>query len=214
MSGAPPKKGMSSGTKVLLILGIIAGGGLLLCCGGFAWFGYQMAPRVTQVPAEVSAKSKEVLDMEISEEDWEPKLSLEMSIPMIMDMHMISWQSKKDDGGMAITKVMLKVKDENQSQEQLDAQMEQSFSQQGGGQEGAPMPQLINVNSEEVKLTVLGTETPFQLVTGNRPGDSETEWKEIKGHLRDGDEIIVLRLQLKSENFDMEQIKAMLENAS
>ncbi len=209
---AAPKKSSGSGMKILLILLGIAGVGALVCCGGIGTFVYKSMPNVTQVPSEVTANSKKILDTEIDEETWEPKLSLEMSIPWTMDMRMANFTSKKDEGGPGLTRMALKVKDQNQSQEDIDRQLEQSLSQ-GGGAQGQPMPPLAVEKGEEVKVTMLGQETTLLLSTGKRVGDNETEWKELKGHVRDGEDIIVIKLQLKSENFDLEAIKAMLEGA-
>jgi len=210
---AAPKKSSGGGMKILLILLGIAGVGALVCCGGVGVFVYKSMPTVTQVPSEVTANSKKILDTEIDEETWEPSMSLEMSIPWTMDMRMANFSSKKDEGGLVLTRMTLKVQDQNQSQEEIDRQLEQSLSQSGGGAQGQPMPALAVEKSEEIKLTMLGQEATLMLSTGKRVGDDETEWKELKGHVRDGEDIIVIKLQLQSENFDLEAIKAMLEAA-
>lgn len=212
MSVAPqPKK--SSGTKILLILLGVAGVAALVCCGVAGTFIYKSVPTISQVPSEVAANSKKILNTEMDDELWEPKFSMEMSIPWVMEMQMATFTSKKDAGGFVLTRMTLKVKDKNQSQEDIDRQLEQQLSQSGGGQQGQPLPPLTVSKSEEIETTILGQETTLMLSTGTRPGDKDTEWKELKGHVRDGEDIIVLKLQLKSENFDLDATKSMLESA-
>lgn len=214
IDGGAPKKGMGAGAKVLIILGIVAGVGLLICCGGAGMFMWKAKPTVTQVPTEVTTRTTAILPVEIPEDKWEPAMHMSMSVPFIMDMSIAHWKSKLDDGGMILTRVLLKVKDDNASQEQIDQQMEQAFSQGGGnGQQGEGQMAQLNVDkSEDRTVTMLGKETTLKYVEGKRPG-SDDEWREIKGSVKDGDSIIVIRVQAKAENFDEAEIIEMLESA-
>ena len=85
---------MGTGAKVLIVLGIVAGLGLVVCCGGAGFMAYKAAPRVTNNPAEVATKTQDIIEMDISEDQWEPVFHMEMSIPLLMDMSMANWKSK------------------------------------------------------------------------------------------------------------------------
>lgn len=213
MDGGAPKKGMGTGAKVLIVLGIVAGLGLVVCCGGAAFMGYQMKPTVTNTPAEVATKTQNIIPMEINEDQWEPVFHMEMSVPWVMDMSMANWKSKTDEGGIILTRVLLKVQDGNASQEQIDQQMEQAFSQGGGGQNVEGQLAQLNVDSsEDRELTMFGKPVTLKFIKGKRSGSDE-EWRELKGHAKDGNDIIVVRIQAKAENFDEAQIIEMLESA-
>lgn len=209
--GGAPKQGMGSGAKVLIILGIVAGVAVLACCGAGGLFVYKMKPNVTQAPEEVAARSNSIIPMDIDQEKWEPKFGMEMEVPFIMEFQMAHWSSKADDGGMLLTRVQLKVEDENASQEEIDAQLEQSFSQGGADQDGQ-MPSLKVDRSEDKEMTILGEKATFRYIEGKR-SNSDTEWRELKGHVRRGQDIIVIRIQLEAENYNEEEIVGMLESA-
>ncbi len=212
--GAPPKKGMGTGAKVLIILGILAGVALLACCGGVGYLGYQMKPEITLAAAGVTERTGTIVEMDIDDEQWEPKMHMSMSVPWVMDMGIAHFESKLDDGGMILTKILMKIEDPNQSQEDVDRQMEQAFTQGGGqGQDGQPQMAEIIGNSSEETINFLGNDCTFTYKEGKRAGGSDDEYKELKGHGRRGKEIIVVRIQAKAENFDKEAIITMLENA-
>lgn len=202
---------MGTGAKVLIILGVVAGLGLLVCCGGGGLFLWNAKPTVTELPAEVVAKTRTVIPIEIDEEQWEPVFHMEMSVPFLMDLSMANWKSKLDEGGIMLTRVLLKVKDGGDaSQEQIDQQMEQAFSQGGGKGQKGQLAQLNSSTSEPRQVTIFGQEAELTYIEGKRLG-SEDEWRELKGSVKDGDEIVVIRIQAKAENFDEKKIIEMLE---
>jgi len=54
--------------KIALIVGVIGFFGLLVCCGGLAWFGRGLMPKVATTPAEVAALGQEVMQIDIPAE--------------------------------------------------------------------------------------------------------------------------------------------------
>ena len=207
--GAPQKK---SGSKILLILGVVAGLAALACCGILGYGFYQMKPEITQKPNEVTERTGTIADMTIDQEKFEPKMHMSMSVPMVMDMSIAQWDSKLDDGGMLLTKLLMKIEDPNQNQDDVDQQMEQAFSQSGGNQNGQPkMAQLVGTSTTET-ISFLGQDCDFTYTEGKRNG-SDDEYKELKGSGRRGKEIIIVRIQAKAENFDKQAILDMLADA-
>lgn len=69
----PAKTGMSSTTKVLLILGSIAGLCMLLCCGGIAYVAFTARNAIQQFaanfttndPDEIRARTERIVHIEI-----------------------------------------------------------------------------------------------------------------------------------------------------
>jgi hypothetical protein len=63
--GLPPKRGMSTAVKVLLILGGIFGVLAALCCGGGFYVYNRIKNSVTSDPAKVAAIQQEIMDIDI-----------------------------------------------------------------------------------------------------------------------------------------------------
>ena len=61
----PPRRGTSTGVKVLLIVGIIFLVLALLCCGGIALFVHDVKKGVSQDPAIVKATTDEIAQIDI-----------------------------------------------------------------------------------------------------------------------------------------------------
>ncbi len=95
----PPRRGMSTGVKVLLIVGIIFLLLVLLCCGGIALFVHHVTKGVSQNPVVVKATTDEIAQIEIPEL-LKPKTSMDMKVPLInktlMKMAMYADDGRKE----------------------------------------------------------------------------------------------------------------------
>jgi hypothetical protein len=206
--GAPQKK---SGSKVLLILGVVAGVAALACCGILGYGIYQIKPVETKVASEVKERTATMVDLQIDEEKFEPTFHVSTSIPLYMDFSLAKWDSKADDGGLLLAKILIKKGAEGQGEEALERAMKDSLSQ-GGNQEGQPqMPTLIG-NSTPETIKFLGEDRDFVYTEGKREGSDE-EYKELKGSGRVDKKIVIVRIQTKAENFDKQAILDMLADA-
>lgn len=82
--GAYPPQEKSGSGRIWLFLGLGCGGLLLLCCGGFALFGYFAAQTVANStsddPAVARERATEIAEVAIPA-DFEPKFSIDMAIP-------------------------------------------------------------------------------------------------------------------------------------
>ena len=65
---------MSGGMKACLVVLCVVGFCCLLCCGGFAYFGYTMVPKVSNSPAEINAARDEIAQITLPA-GFEPKTS-------------------------------------------------------------------------------------------------------------------------------------------
>lgn len=77
----PQKRGMSTATKVVLILACVFGGLFLLCCGGVIYFFWQVRKgfEVSDDPDTVAAVRREILDIELPP-GYRPRQSFKMDI--------------------------------------------------------------------------------------------------------------------------------------
>lgn len=81
----PPRQGMPTWAKVLLVLGVMGGIGMIVCCGIFSvmmYGGYQMASNAFSTdPQVVAQRAQEIAQIEIME-GYQPKLSVDMKVPV------------------------------------------------------------------------------------------------------------------------------------
>ena len=77
----PPKSGMSRGAKLLIVLGVVFGILILLCCGGgIGTMVYMGTSMVSDKPDVVVAKTDEIIQIEIPDQ-LEPKMSFDLKVP-------------------------------------------------------------------------------------------------------------------------------------
>jgi len=101
-----PRPGMSTGTKVLIIVGIILGVCVLLCCGGLAISGCLLqryvARSVSEDPETVRATTDELAQMEIPDQ-LAPKAVLDLKVPLSSErmMTMVFW-SHEESGSVVL----------------------------------------------------------------------------------------------------------------
>ena len=107
------KKGMSGCMLAALIVGGIGGLGLLVCCGGFAWFGAGFVPKFTSEPAEVTAALHQVLNTEILD-GFVPDKAMTMD-NMVFTMRIVEFKHKEAKGEMMIGSMKLKIGDPSQA---------------------------------------------------------------------------------------------------
>ena len=161
----PPKKGMSGSMKTLLIVGIIFGLLVLLCCGGLVGFGVYMASYVSdamsQDPAVISECTAQFVEMEIPPQ-FAPTMSFDMKIP-ISDETLMVWVVYADESSNSMLMMAsLGAMMQQQNQEDVRRQLEESMRQQGiGANEG------IDESESLVKeIEVRGEPVPFNFTVG------------------------------------------------
>ncbi len=131
------KRGMSTGAKVLLILGVIFLLCVLLCCGGGIIVSYMagkyMEDAVTEDPVVVAQRKSEILDIELPE-SFEPQASVDMSVPVtgqsLMTFVVYSGQSSEDSIVLVGIGEMLA----NMPQQDIQQQIDNELRKQGIGQ--------------------------------------------------------------------------------
>ena len=113
---APVKKPMSGCMLASLIVGGLGLVGLLLCCGVGGYFATTWAPKITKVPAEVTAVAQTVMDLKVPDE-FTPSNAVSMD-NFIFTMRIVEYTHKEGKGKIVLGTIKIKVGDPNQANPQ------------------------------------------------------------------------------------------------
>lgn len=198
----PPqaRSGMSSGTKVLLGLGVGCGLVLLLCCGGFAGFSYYIARNFQQVtdPAQIGTIADGIVTIEVPDY-LKPKMGLDGSIPFVGSVKLAVFGDDADHNTLVLTEF---VGGEGAAGQQFDQAMREA------GHQG---PQEVEVtDSEEFKTTINGQEATFIVGQGKHHNDREV-W-QATGAFEGKSGPARLVLQLDAEQHTKEELLEILHS--
>ena len=206
----PPKKGMSSGMKTLLIVGIIFGLLILLCCGGVVGVGFYMRSYVgdamSQDPAVIVERTSQFVEMEIPPQ-LSPTMSLDMAIPF-SDEPLMVWVVYSDAStNSTLMMASLGQMMAQQNQDQTRQQLEQSMRQQGvAAGEG------VDEWERSVKeIEVRGEPVEFNFGIGKNT-DTGAQRIELSGMIEGKSGPVMLILSADAELIDEEAAVAMIES--
>lgn len=200
-SQRPPKQGMSTAVKVILILFAVFGGGALLCCGGFVYFAYRMMPTVTERPEEVIAAQKELADITLLPE-LKPKMAATMD-NFFVDGKLIMFASDDAKSNLMLFKIKLKVgNDPNQEAQIREAMQKES---------GSDNRRLDSEKTETRKITVKGVEEEFSFISGEDP-KTKRKVRRITGTFQGKTGDVHLLYQTDEESYKEEDAVKMIES--
>lgn len=194
----PPKPGMSTGMKVLIILLILMGVGGLLCCGGVAYMLYRLGPKMSSDPAEVNRTRDEIATIKLPAE-FEPTMSMRMD-NIMFSMKSAIYQTKDRKSSLLFGGMEMKIGEAGANQ---DVQFRESMKQ-GGAKED-----LRNVQSSTQKLKVKGVEREFLFTTGE--DNSGKKFREITGSFPGKRGMAFFVYQAEEEVYKEDEIVRMLE---
>ncbi len=206
-----PQAKKGSGSKVLLILGTIAGLGLVVCCGG-AGVGYYMlkdkikdAFSMTSDPVEVKQKLDEIITIDVPDQ-FSPMSAMRIS-PGVFTMKMIMYQGgANSQSGLVIMEMNQPGADPKQMRDQMLQQM-RSQQAQGGG-----FNSQINVQSKETKpFNINGEATEFDFVKGTRSGDA-TAMRQIVGTFPGRNGTVLLMVIMPESDYNEEAMLKMIKS--
>ncbi len=210
----PPRPGMSSGTKVLLILAIIFGVLLLICCGGFILMGIfarnYMGEAMSQDPAVVRQITERILPKLKIPEPLQPEASMDMRIPFTDQtvMTMVFWTHKPSDSALVLTAMGEAFAGQNQ--EQMRQQIEQQLRQQGI----RPAPEREGqweTEKSEKEFEIRGEKVTLQFVKHKRT-DADGERIEVTGTLPGEQGPVMLMLSADTALLSEQQAIEMLKS--
>lgn len=201
----PPKQGMSTAGKVLLILGTIGGICALVCCGGAAFFAWKFKDAMTSDPAKIRERVEAMVDIKIPE-----ALSPDRSINVgIMQFTNYAARQEGTYGVLLFGEIdRTLVQRDDMARQQLEVQMEQHMQQLApGARAGKGVP-----SKHEVKtVTINGKPTEFEIAeyagTGTRP-----TMVKVSGYFWGKKGYVGLNLECTRSLLTNDQIKEMLDS--
>jgi hypothetical protein len=206
----PPKKGMSSGMKTLLIVGIIFGVLILICCGGLVGFGLYMRSYVSDAMSEdpivIAEHTAQFVDMEIPSQ-LSPTMSFDVTVPFSGEPVMV-WVIYADQPTnsmlmMASIGPMMEQQDEDITRQQLEDSMRQQ-----GLAAGADVDEWERSVKE---LNVRGEPVEFNFGVG-KSTDTGAQRIELSGMIEGKSGPVMIILYADAEVIDEEAVVTMIES--
>lgn len=211
----PPKQGMAGWAKVLLVLGVLGGIGMVVCCGIFGvmmYGGYQMAANaISADPQVIQQRAQEIANVEIIE-GYQPKLSVDMKVPVTGQMLAKCALFARDDvhGMLLLGQV---------SREMVSDDPKQIYQHLREFLQNEVDADNMNVDStEEREFMVRGEPAKFEVVRGTatvkKNNEEETvEFVRMLGSFPgEGDQPAILMLFEKADSFDEAAAEKMLSS--
>lgn len=212
----PRKQGMSSTAKVLIVLGSIAGLGLVVCCGGLAFVGWKFqdvakkfaANLTTNDPPEIRARTARIVHIDIPDE-FPPMLAIDL---MFMKEILYGTPDKPNRPMLIIVEI-----DKNflgqqgganakQQRQEILRQMKQQ------GQQSANMNTDINEESSETReFTINGEKVPFEFIKGTA-AHGGVPTRQVVGVFQGRGGMVMLMLMVPESDYDEAAVVGMLES--
>ena len=197
----PPKKKMSGCLLASLVVGGLGLVGMLVCCGGAAWFGTKMIPVVTQSPAEVAEVGQKAFHIDIPE-DFLAETAITMDNPFFI-MRIAQFKHKQDKGKIALGMIKLKVGDPKQA-DMNSRQFRASFEQEMRGTCDIKSSKSHDITINGQKATAVVEEAK------DRNNGKEVRIVSSEFNLPSGQSFIMLRID--EDAWDEDAVLKMLED--
>lgn len=198
------KQGMSTGTKVVIILLCIGGGLVALCCGAGIYIVSSLKGSASEDPAVVAEVTKQIAEIDIPK-TYQPKMSINADFwfsPVKLRMAAYEGPAKST---LMLMEVANKTADEDESK-----QFKQQMQQQG---QGGRVRDLDIKESKVREFTIRGRKVPFHFRKGV---DRKTNvaCREVSGTFdgKDKASVVVFMLQTPEANYDEKAVVKMIES--
>jgi hypothetical protein len=205
----PQKPGMSTASKVLIVLGIVFGVACVLCCGGGIGFYFfaksYIADAISKDPVKIAAVTEDITLIEIPDE-LAPTVSINMKIPFTDQpvMVIVVYADKETDSGLVL--VALGNELGSQDEAQMRRSINQQLRQQGlGEQEG-----ILIEESYQKEVEIRGQPATFTITKG-KGSESGTPRIGAAGVFQGKTGSVMLILNADAEKFPEEKIVEMIE---
>jgi hypothetical protein len=215
---APPKKGMSSTSKVLIILGSIGGLCLLACCGGGVFLFYKAKDIVSFSvdPVVVKKTADEIILIDVPSE-FTPTTSMKFSMGMSMRMAMFA----KAAAPGAQPQSMIMLMEMNQpgmaaqggragAKQQRD-QMLQAIRQQQAQQGGHIETEIDQKAAKTRKFKINGEPVEFEFVQGTRPNNGGGV-HQVAAVFQGKGGVVMLMMMIDEKDYDEEAVVTMIKS--
>lgn len=209
----PPRQGMSTGTKVLLILLAIFGSLALLCCGGgvggFFFLQKYIAQSVSKDPQVVESVTRQIAEIRIPK-GLEPQGSLDMKFPFTGKRIMagVSYTDKSQKSTLLLGVFSFQANAANR--DEMQRQMEQSFRQQGFNPHHQDAGRWQSQRYEK-EVEIRGQKVVFQFTKRTNPDSKETRL-DVVGTFSGDQGPVMLALSADTSEVSEEEAVRMLES--
>ncbi len=186
--------------KAVMIIGGIGFIGLVICCGGLAWFGRGFIPKMVTAPADVAVLGQEVMKIDIPAE-FVGQAGMSMD-NFAMTMKFATFQHKEQKGTLMIGSMQVKIGDLKDQQAAFNAQK----TQQGGAQEGMKI-----TTTEDREFTIQGQPVKFKFSEAEQVGTGK-KFQLVSSEFESGGRLMLLQLTLEEDAYDEEAVVKMIES--
>jgi hypothetical protein len=202
----PARRGMGTGAKVLLTLGVVFGGLLLVCCGVTGFFVYRVSSSYTKDPAAIRQISAKIATVDLPPQFAPAGAVDNFSIPFTGISFSVAIYAEKPDGS-TIMLASVQGKDiASVPQQQLEMQLKQATANQSGGAK----PMVID-ETHQRKLTVRGKPVSFAFSTG-KEGQSGKPWLQASGMFPSDSGITMFMFSGDSAKYNEDQVAKIIES--
>ncbi len=204
------KRGMSGGTKVLLVLGIIFLVCIVVCCGGgiIASFviGQAAKDMVTEDPVVIAQRQADTLDIQIPDA-FEPQASMDMAFAGMRFMIMVIYEGQS--AGDSLVLVGIGETLANMPEQDMERQIQDSLRQQGIGE----VPSETGATWEmETKEFAIGNEPVEFLYRTEKNEDEEPYRYHVTGTVTGKEGPVLVTLTVSADTMTEEEIDGMIES--
>lgn len=211
--GAEPPPPPKSGSKAWLIIGIVLGLCVLLCCGGFialsTWFGTQVAGMMSYDPAEVRKAQAEVVDIEIPAE-VPPKFKFNLEFMGQKVALLVYYGAPGDDNLVWLAQAGNNLQMQTQNDpDQLRAQLETQLVAQAQTAQTGTFKSLTNTTQRDVEVTVNGKASKLTLTEGTDSAGKKLV--QVEGMFDGKGGPTLIKMQLEADKFPPEKVEEMLQ---
>lgn len=207
----PPKK---SGSKTWLILGVILGVCVLICCGGgvamMTYFGTQVAGMMSTDPAEISKAQAQVVDIEIPAE-IPPKFKFDLGMFGQQVALLVYFGAAGDDNLVWLAGSGNALQQQAQSDpDAMRAQLETQLIAQAQNAQAGTIKSLSDTTQRDVEVTVNGEASKITLTEGS--DSAGKKYVQASGMFKGKGGPSIIKIQVDAEKFTAEQVEAMLKS--
>lgn len=205
----PQKRGMSTGAKVLIALGIVFLVLFVLCCGGVFLVGYlgvsYFGETISQDPAKIATVTDEITQIEIPE-GLSPQMSMDMKIPFTDQRIMVMAVYADEPSNSTLVLMAMGEQFAGQNEAQMKQSAEQQLRQQGMQQE-----EVLIEESYQKEVEIRGEQATFNILKG-RGAESQAARIQVTGVFRGEDGPVMLILNADATKFGEQQVIEMIDS--